>query len=184
MGGVSRPCFVPRLREGAAKRHSDVMARLESAGIAVWRRRSGQVEIFLVHPGGPYWRGKDAGAWTIPKGGLDPGEDRRDAALREFEEEVGRAIDLPLVPLPSCRLRSGKTVHTFAVHWPPDEPLEVGASNTFVLEWPPHSGRQEAFPEVEEGRWFSLADAAAKLNAGLRPLLPAIAALAAEHLRD
>ena len=157
------------------------MAINESAGIAAWRKRDGQIEVFLVHPGGPYWRSKDAGAWSIPKGGLDAKEDRLQAARREFLEEVGVEVAVPLVPLPSCRLRSGKTVHVFAARWPEGQPLELVASNTFTLEWPPRCGRQETFPEVDVGAWFTLAAAADRINAGLRPLLAAIDLIAAHE---
>jgi len=156
------------------------MATNESAGIAAWRRRGDAVEVFLVHPGGPYWHTKDRGAWGIPKGGIDEGEDREQAALREFAEEVGVHVDGPLVKLPSCRLRSGKLVHAFAARWPDDQPLvDVVASNTFTMEWPPRSGRQETFPEIDRGAWFALDEAREKINDGLLPLLAALAALAA-----
>jgi predicted NUDIX family NTP pyrophosphohydrolase len=149
--------------------------RQRSAGILAWRRRDGAPEVLLVHPGGPFWQRKDAGAWSIPKGEIDEGEDALAAARREFAEETGVAIDGAFAALPSCRLRSGKVVEAFAV----EADLDAGAmrSNTFELEWPPRSGKTASFAEVDRYAWFSLDDAAEKLNAGQRPLLAALANL-------
>jgi len=159
------------------------MASPESAGILAWRcAPEGVPEVFLVHPGGPFWRNKDAGAWSIPKGELAPDETAEDAAVREFAEETGVAFDAAwrasLVLLTPRRQRAGKTVHAFALHWPRERPLAIVASNTFTLEWPPRSGRRAEFPELDRGEWFPLSVAAAKVNAGQRPFLDDVAALA------
>jgi predicted NUDIX family NTP pyrophosphohydrolase len=148
--------------------------RRRSAGILAWRRRGGAVEVLLVHPGGPFWRRKDDGAWSIPMGELDDGEEALAAARREFAEETGVAVDGAFVALPPCRLRSGKVVEAFAVE--ADLDVDAMRSNVFELEWPPRSGKTEAFPEVDRYAYFSLDDAAEKLNAGQRPLLAALAA--------
>ena len=144
-----------------------------SAGILVYRRREGRVEVLLVHPGGPFWKHKDAGAWSIPKGEFDAQEDALVAARREFAEETGVAIDGGFVELPACRLRGGKVVRAWAV----EADLDVAAmrSNTFDLEWPPRSGRMQSFPEVDRYGYFTLDEAAEKINAGQRPLLEALA---------
>jgi predicted NUDIX family NTP pyrophosphohydrolase len=152
------------------------MARKRSAGLVAWRRRGGAVEVLLAHPGGPFWARRDDGAWTIPKGEIDDGEDALAAARREFAEETGVALDGAFVPLPACRLASGKAIEAFAV----EADLDVARlrSNTFEIEWPPRSGRRSAFPEVDRYAYFALDAAALKLNAGQRPLLDALAAIA------
>jgi predicted NUDIX family NTP pyrophosphohydrolase len=147
--------------------------RQRSAGILAWRRRDGALEVLLVHPGGPFWQRKDAGAWSIPKGEIDDGEEALAAARREFAEETGVAVDGAFVELPPCRLRSGKVVEAFAVE--ADLDVERMRSNVFEVEWPPRSGRTASFPEVDRYAYVSLADAAEKLNAGQRPLLAALA---------
>ena len=108
--------------------------RQRSAGILAWRRRDGALEVLLVHPGGPFWQRKDAGAWSIPKGEIDDGEEALAAARREFAEETGVAVDGVFVELPPCRLRSGKVVEAFAVE--ADLDVERMRSNVFELEWP------------------------------------------------
>ncbi len=125
-----------------------------------------------MHPGGPFWRRKDAGAWSIPKGEVDEHEDALAAARREFVEETGAAVDGPFAPLPPCRLASGKVVEAFAV----EADLDVARmhSNTFELEWPPRSGRTASFPEVDRHGYFTLDDAALKLGLGQRALLAAL----------
>lgn len=143
-----------------------------SAGLLVYRLRQGVPQVFLVHPGGPLWRSKDAGAWSIPKGEVAAGEDLLAAARREFAEETGFVVDGPFAALPPCRLASGKIVHAFAA------PAEVDAgairSNTFTLEWPPRSGRMQAFPEVDRAAWFAIDEAMARINQGQRPLLASL----------
>jgi predicted NUDIX family NTP pyrophosphohydrolase len=122
-----------------------------------------------VHPGGHFWRNKDDGAWSIPKGEMDEGEDPAEAALREFMEELGNAPALPLRPLGEIRQRGGKRVHAFIV----EGDIDVGAvaSNTFEIEWPPKSGRLQTFPEVDRAEWFDLLRANEKILASQRPLL-------------
>jgi predicted NUDIX family NTP pyrophosphohydrolase len=137
------------------------MAARESAGILL--HRAGGTEVLLVHPGGPFWRRKDAGAWSIPKGEVEDGEAPRAAALREFAEETGtRLPDGALEPLGSVKLKSGKLVHAFAVAGDLDP--EAIVSSTFELEWPPRSGRLQQFPEVDRAGWFGLDEAREKLN--------------------
>ena len=134
-----------------------------SAGILLHRAGDEGREVLLVHPGGPYWAKKDAGAWSIPKGELDPGEDPRACALREFEEETGTRLPPgELADLGSVRLKSGKIVVGFAAAG--DLDADRVESNTFELEWPPRSGRRQAFPEIDRAGWFGLGAARAKLN--------------------
>lgn len=159
------------------------MARSESAGILPWRLApDGTTEVFLVHPGGPFWSTKDAGAWSIPKGELAAGESPEDAAVREFVEETGVAFPAAwrasLVSLTSRRQRAGKMVHAFALRWPHERPLAIIASNKFTLQWPPRSGRRMEFPELDRGEWLPLAVAAVKINDGQRPFLEDVASLA------
>ena len=138
-------------------------ARGSSAGILLHRAGNDGREVLLVHPGGPFWAKKDDGAWSIPKGELDPGEDPRACALREFAEETGTTLPPgELADLGEVRLKSGKTVVGFAAEGDLDAAAIV--SNTFELEWPPRSGRRQAFPEVDRAGWFGLDAARAKLN--------------------
>ena len=139
------------------------MAAASSAGVLLYRRGAAGVEVLLVHPGGPYWARKDLGAWSIPKGELDAGEEPRAAALREFAEETGTELpDATLDDLGSVKQRSGKLVVAFAVAG--DLDAEALVSNTFELEWPPRSGRTQSFPEIDRAEWFGLDAARAKLN--------------------
>src|SRR5262245_11944541 len=117
-----------------------------SAGILVYRRGTDAIEVFLVHPGGPFWAKKDVGAWSIPKGEIAAGEDPLEAAKREFREETGLSIDGSFVALEPVKQRGGKTVHAWAVQGDVD-PAQL-RSNTFSMEWPPRSGQQREFPEV------------------------------------
>jgi predicted NUDIX family NTP pyrophosphohydrolase len=140
-----------------------VAARTSSAGILLHRRGERGTEVLLVHPGGPFWARKDAGAWSIPKGELDGDEDPRACALREFAEETGtRLPDSALDDLGSVKQKSGKVVFGFAVAGDLDPATLV--SNTFELEWPPRSGRMQAFPEIDRAEWFGLDAAREKLN--------------------
>jgi predicted NUDIX family NTP pyrophosphohydrolase len=128
-------------------------------------------EVLLVHPGGPYWARKDAGAWSIPKGEYGDGEDPRACAVREFEEELGTPLpaDAELTELGTVKLRSGKQITAFAVAG--DLDADAIVSNTFTLEWPPRSGRTQEFPEVDRAGWFDLAHAREKLNPAQAELL-------------
>jgi predicted NUDIX family NTP pyrophosphohydrolase len=143
-----------------------------SAGILLYRRRAGAVEVLLVHPGGPYWRSRDEGAWMIPKGGYEDGEDARACALREFEEELGTAP--PGVPWPLCRIRQkgGKWVEAFALEG--DLDADAIVSNEFSLEYPPRSGEFRSFPEVDRAAWFAAAEARTKILSSQRPILDAL----------
>jgi predicted NUDIX family NTP pyrophosphohydrolase len=134
-----------------------------SAGILLYRLRGGEPEVLIVHPGGPFWARKDAGAWSIPKGEYDDAEDAQACALREFEEETGTALSPEeLVELGQVRLKSGKQVTAWAVEG--DLDADAIVSNTFEMEWPPRSGRRQEYPEVDRAGWFSLDDASEKLN--------------------
>jgi predicted NUDIX family NTP pyrophosphohydrolase len=140
-----------------------------AAGILIYRRAANGLEVFLVHPGGPLWKNKDAGAWSIPKGLLDEGEDPLACARREFQEETGFAVDGDFVSLGTFRQPSGKEVLAWAVEGDCDA-VKV-KSNLFEMEWPPRSGRMQSFPEVDRGGWFSPDEAREKLLAGQRPIL-------------
>jgi predicted NUDIX family NTP pyrophosphohydrolase len=142
---------------------------IASAALLVWRRRGGEVEFLLAHPGGPFWRGKDAGAWSIPKGLVEDGEDGLAAAFREFREEVGVAVSGEAQPLTPARQKSGKLVLAWLLEADPD--LAAAASGTFEMEWPPRSGQVRAFPEVDKVAWFRLAEGLGKVHAGQRPIL-------------
>ena len=136
----------------------------ESAGLLLFRRRAGALEVLLVHPGGPFWAKKDQGAWSIPKGEYGPGEDPLVSARREFAEETGIVPEGDFVALTPLRQRSGKIVRAFAVEGDLDP--ETIKSNTFVMEWQPGSGRRQAFPEVDRAAWFPLEAAKRKLISG------------------
>jgi predicted NUDIX family NTP pyrophosphohydrolase len=141
-----------------------------SAGILAYRRTSARIEVLLVHPGGPFWRNKDAGAWSIPKGEFDATEDPEQAARREFVEELGpTAVIGPLHALGEVVQRGGKRVAAFAGEGEFD-PAKL-ASNTFEIEWPPRSGRSQAFPEVDRAAWFFLEPAKVKILSGQIELL-------------
>lgn len=156
-------------------RRSTPMARL-SAGILLYRRRGAALEVLLVHPGGPFWARKDAGAWSIPKGEAAPGEDLLACARREFREETGFDVDGSFRALPPVRQPGGKTVHAWAVEGDCD-PAAIH-SNRFSLEWPPRSGQIQEFPEVDRAAWFDLATARSKINKGQRALLDGLERLA------
>ena len=152
-----------------------------SAGILLFRRRAGALEVLLVHPGGPFWARKDAGAWSIPKGEVDPGEDERACALRELEEETGGAFrDAPadaLLALGAIRQKSGKVVTAWALEGDLDADA-IACSTTVELEWPPRSGRMQTFPEVDRAGWFALAAARVKLLPAQASFLDRLAELA------
>jgi predicted NUDIX family NTP pyrophosphohydrolase len=140
-----------------------------SAGILLYRRKKAALELFLVHPGGPFWTKKDDGAWSIPKGLVESGEELEAAARREFEEETGVRVTAPLVELGSFRQPSGKTVIAFAAEGDCD--AAAIRSNDFEMEWPPKSGRMGRFPEVDRAGWFSPAVALVKILKGQRPIV-------------
>jgi predicted NUDIX family NTP pyrophosphohydrolase len=136
---------------------------MRSAGILLYRRGEAGLEVLLVHPGGPFWAKKDLGAWSIPKGEHDDGEDARACALREFAEETGSAAAPgELTDLGSVRQKAGKVVQAWALEGDLD-PAAV-RSNTFTLEWPPRSGRMREFPEVDRAGWFALDAARERIN--------------------
>ena len=133
----------------------------QSAGILLFRRIHERLEFFLVHPGGPFWQNKDAGAWTIPKGEFTD-EEPLVAAKREFQEETGSAVKGPFIPLTTVRQKAGKVVHAWATEGDID-PLTI-VSNTFRAEWPYKSGQWQSYPEVDKAGWFSFDKACEKIN--------------------
>ncbi|MBV8496845.1 MAG: NUDIX domain-containing protein [Gammaproteobacteria bacterium] len=141
-----------------------------SAGLLLYRRRGSEAEVFLVHPGGPYWASRDEGAWSVPKGLVSPGEEELACAHREFREETGFDVERGGErDLGSFRQPSGKRLHVWAIEGDCD-PAAL-TSNLFAMEWPPRSGRSERFPEVDRGGWFASAEALRKILAGQRAVL-------------
>ena len=140
------------------------MAKNTSAGILLYRINAGALEVFLVHPGGPFWAKKDAGAWSIPKGEFDRGDEPLEAAKREFLEETGSPVDGAFIELTPLRQPGGKLIHGWAVSGNID-PSSI-KSNTFSMEWPPRSGTQRLFPEIDRGGWFTVPQALEKLLPG------------------
>jgi len=140
-----------------------------SAGVLVYRRRGGEPEFLLAHPGGPFWARRDAAAWSIPKGLVEAGEETWTAAAREFQEELGQPIEGEPEPLSPCRTKSGKLIHAWLVE--ADLDLSGLASNSFEMEWPRGSGRTRAFPEVDRAAYFPPVEALVKIHLGQRPLL-------------
>jgi predicted NUDIX family NTP pyrophosphohydrolase len=140
-----------------------------SAGILMYRQTGTELEVLLVHPGGPFWRNKDEGAWSIPKGEINEGEDAAVSARREFLEETGCALSGPLEPLGDIRQRGGKRVTAFAVEG--DLDVDAIVSNTFEIEWPPKAGRMLSFPEIDRAAWFDLPTAHVKILQSQRTLL-------------
>ena len=141
----------------------------ESAGIVLYRYHDSTLEIFLVHPGGPFWKNKDSGAWSIPKGEFDAREDPLQAARREFHEETGCSVDGSFIALGPVRQAGGKIVHAWAVEG--DCEAESISSNSFTIEWPPRSRQRKEFPEVDRAGWFSLQLAREKILKGQLMLL-------------
>jgi len=141
----------------------------KSAGILLYRRYRGELQVFLAHPGGPFWTRKDLGAWTIPKGEIDEGEDPLAAAKREFAEEIGVTLEGDFVALTPIKQKAGKTVLAWAIEGDCD-PAAL-CSNTFSMEWPPKSGRQAEFPEVDRAEWFTIEEARVKILESQVPLL-------------
>lgn len=152
-----------------------------SAGILLFRHAGDGVELLLVHPGGPFWAKKDLGAWSIPKGEADEGEEPRECALRELAEELGRSLPIAaedLIELGSVRQKSGKVVHCWAAE--ADFDPATLHSNTFTMEWPPRSGSQREFPEVDRAEWLALEAAKEKILAAQTELIDRLA----EHLEQ
>jgi predicted NUDIX family NTP pyrophosphohydrolase len=145
-----------------------------SAGILLFRQRGGETEVLLIKPGGPFWRNKDAGAWMIPKGMVEPGETPVQAALREFAEETGTKLSAVPFPLATVRQAGGKIVAAFAAEG--DLDAQAVRSIEFELEWPPRSGKLERFPEVAEARWMKGDEARAMMLPSQIPLLDALEA--------
>jgi len=143
---------------------------VRSAGVLLYRGREDSLEVFLVHPGGPFWAKKDMAVWSIPKGEYEAGENPEHAAIREFQEETGFATPLLKgILLDEAVLKSGKVITAFAYEGDVDS--SAMKSNTFDMEWPPHSGVMQAFPEVDRGAWFSLEEAREKLHPAQRVFL-------------
>jgi predicted NUDIX family NTP pyrophosphohydrolase len=140
-----------------------------SAGIVLFRFQNRALQVFLVHPGGPFWAKKDLGAWSIPKGLLDQDEDTLAAAQREFREETGFTVSGNFLHLKPAKQKSGKVIHAWAVEGDCN-PTEM-KSNTFSLEWPPRSGKQEEFPEVDRAAWFDIKEAKERIIPGQLGLL-------------
>lgn len=148
----------------------------KSAGLLMYRRtESGEIEVLLAHPGGPFWKNKDAGAWSIPKGEYEAPEDPLDAALREWAEETGFPARPPYLPLGEVRQKNGKHVAAWAFEGDADPALLV--CNMFEMEWPPKSGRMQSFPEIDRVQWFSLTEARERINPAQAALLDRLADL-------
>jgi predicted NUDIX family NTP pyrophosphohydrolase len=145
---------------------------LTSAGILLYRRREGGLEVLLIHPGGPFWRARDDGAWMMPKGLIEAGEEAAACAVREFEEELGTRLEGE--PRPLCRVRQsgGKWVEAFAMEG--DLDVDTITSNHFTLEYPPKSGELRSFPEVDRAAWFTMPEARVKILASQAPILDAL----------
>jgi predicted NUDIX family NTP pyrophosphohydrolase len=150
---------------------------LRSAGILMYRVRDGAIEVLLAHPGGPFWRRRDDGAWTIPTGEIGDGETPEAAARREFREEIGVDPAGTLRPLGAIRQRAGTDVEAFALEG--DFDIALLSSNTFEIEWPPRSGRRATFPEVDRVGWFALPIARTKILEAQQPLLDRLVGLEA-----
>jgi len=150
------------------------MGQSRSAGILLHRWRNGTLQVLLGHPGGPYWTRKDEGAWMVPKGAVEEGEQALEAAIREFGEEVGAVPPGTPVPLKTVRQNGGKLVEVFALEGDFD-PAKL-ASNEFELEWPPRSGKVQRFPELDRIEWMGMEEARARILKSQLPLLDALAA--------
>jgi predicted NUDIX family NTP pyrophosphohydrolase len=153
------------------------VAIVRSAGLLMFRRLGGAVEVLLAHPGGPFWSRRDAASWTLPKGEIDEGEDPLAAARREFQEETGFPSTPPFLPLGELKQKSGKRITAWAFDGDAD-PLRL-VSNPFEMEWPPRSGRMQSFPEIDRVAWFGPEDARTKVLPGQAPFLDALEALLA-----
>ena len=152
------------------------MAAKTSAGLLMFRRKAHKIEVLLVHPGGPFFKNKDAGAWTVPKGEVVEGEEPLERAKIEFREELGVPCAGDCIELGSIKQKGGKTVHAWAVESCLPDEFEL-KSNTFLLEWPPRSGRKQEFPEVDKAEFFPLAEARLKINQAQIPFLDQLATI-------
>ncbi|WP_348811189.1 NUDIX domain-containing protein [Flavobacterium maritimum] len=141
----------------------------KSAGILLYKRVEKQLLVLLVHPGGPFWKNKDAGHWSIPKGEFSDEENAFDAAIREFEEETGTRLDGYFIELTPVKLKSGKVVYAWALE--KDLDADAIVSNTFDIEWPPKSGTLKSFPEIDRAQWFTIKEAWEKINEAMRDFL-------------
>jgi predicted NUDIX family NTP pyrophosphohydrolase len=148
----------------------------QSAGIVLFRRRDHELQLFLVHPGGPFWSNKDAGAWSIPKGEYADDEDPFEVAKREFQEETGFTVNGDFRELEMVRQPGGKRVRAWAVEG--DCEADAVKSNLFTMEWPPKSGRQAEFPEVDRAAWFGVQEAREKILKGQLSFVDQLCALA------
>jgi predicted NUDIX family NTP pyrophosphohydrolase len=149
------------------------MAQKESAGLLLFRRGGGRIEVLLAHPGGPYWATRHDGAWTIPKGGIHPGEDPLTTAIREFTEETGFRPCPPFIPLGRITQRSGKIVHAWAFEGDCN-PTDLTSART-TTEWPPRSGQFVEIPEIDRAAFFSVDDARRAINVAQAELLDRLA---------
>lgn len=147
----------------------------QSAGILLYRKTNQLPQVFLVHPGGPFFKNKDLGAWSIPKGEFLNDEEALSAAKREFLEETGEAINGDFIALKPVRLKSGKRVYAWAVEGDIDH--ETVCSNFFEIEWPPKSGKKQSFPEIDKAAWFDLDEAKLKINAAQSAFVDELASL-------
>ena len=141
------------------------MIKKQSAGILLYKKADGELFFFLAHPGGPFWKNKDAGSWSIPKGEFADDEDPFDAAIREFEEETGIQLKGEFILLEPVKLKSGKIIHAWALE------KDIGStikSNEFEIEWPPKSGLMKSLPEIDRAAWFSTDEALLKINMAQR----------------
>jgi predicted NUDIX family NTP pyrophosphohydrolase len=141
----------------------------KSAGILLYKKVDKQLYIFLVHPGGPFWKNKDAGHWSIPKGEFSDEENAFDAAIREFEEETGIQLEGDFIELVPVKLKSGKVVYAWALE--KDIDADTIESNTFEIEWPPKSGTLKSFPEIDKAAWFTIEEALEKINVAMGDLI-------------
>jgi predicted NUDIX family NTP pyrophosphohydrolase len=151
------------------------MAVKQSAGILLYRTKNKRLEVFLIHPGGPFWTNKDDGAWSIPKGEYTGDEDPLKAALRELKEETGFTVKGKFIPLTPIRQKGGKQVIAWAIE--SDVDANAIQSNLFEMEWPPRSGKMKSFPEIDKAIWAKVEDAVAKINPAQTAFINELAAL-------
>lgn len=141
---------------------------VQSAGLLVFNKTN-ELRVMLVHPGGPYWKKKDLGSWSIPKGLIEPGESAINAAFREFAEETGVHVSGNVLEMPHVKLKSGKIVQAFALEV--NECFATNPSNLFEMEWPPKSGKHQYFPEIDRCEWFTIDQAKEKIIPAMQPFL-------------